>query len=288
MKEMNISDELFSRFLEGKTDELEEARLLQAMEAEDLSLEDLAAIGVAAQLADNPPRKKPDMAKAEEQIRDTLNRDIQKSSDLFVQKRKARMRVVWAMAASLAIVLAVALFVLFRPDSTEQKFVQNNTDSSAVTTTQPKTDKNLAQSNTSLKNSSETPKYTEGGDKDMTAPEVNYNSQVLEKQYAHTQTANLLKVLKPGKNDYRVLCKNLEKSLNFEWETENIQSLRLMVKNTQGKLIAETNDPSAKHFSLTYKTVYPEKQLDWHLQVTFRDGKQETRSGQVKIDYQVQ
>ena len=288
MKEMNISDEMLSKFLEGKTDEVEEARLLQAMEAEDLSLEDLAAIGEAAKLADTRPLVSPNLAKAEEQIRTALNANASTPSNIFLERRKSRMRVVWAMAASLALIIAVALFVLFRPDSTDPKFAQNNSDSTAVTTTQPKTDQNLAQSAVQQKKTGsnhQPAEETDNGTADSDG--ASYTSQTLEKQYARTQTANKLTVTKPGKSNYAVLCKNLEKTFDFEWESENVQSLQFTVKDAQGKTIVSFSDPTAKRYFLKYRDIYPNQKVSWSLTATFADGTQQTRVGQIQIDYKV-
>lgn len=288
MKETNISDDLLAKFLEGKTDELEDARLLQDMEGEDLSLEDFAAIEEAAKLADKNPLVNPDLAKAEKQIRAALNSNTQQSKIIIMNKRKSRMRLVWAMAASLALVIAVALFVLFRPDSKDQKFVKNGADSTAVISTQPKTEKNLAQSSTQQKNTTNPQEVNVEDNETVETKGVTYTSQTLEKQYARTQTTNSLTVTRPSKDNYKVLCKNLEKTLNFEWDADNVQSLHLFVKNPQGQVVAELSDKAVGQYSLKYKDIYPNRKLNWSLTATFADGTQQTRSGQIQIDYQIQ
>ncbi len=287
MKEMNISDELLSRFLEGTTDEDEETRLLQALEAEDLSLADLAAIEEAAKLADKKPLVNPDPTKAEKQICASLNSNTPQSPIIFRNKRKSRMRVVMAMAASLALVVAVALFVLFRPDSKDPKVVKNDTDSTAVISTQPKAEKNLAQSAPQQKNTTY-PQEVNAEDNETAEPkEVTHTSQTLEKQYARTQTTNSLTVTKPGKDNYRVLCKNLEKTLNFEWTATNAQTLHFVVKDSDGKTIAETKEAASNRYVLKYSDIYPEKRLNWSLTAIFKDGTQDKRGGQIQIDYQL-
>ena len=117
MKEMNISDELLSKFLEGKTDDAEDARLLQAMEAEDL-----AAIAEAAKLADTVPQQTPNLILAKKQIEDSLKDKEIVENITTIQRSKAR--VYWAVAASIAVLLAVALFFLFRPERSDQNFAQ--------------------------------------------------------------------------------------------------------------------------------------------------------------------
>lgn len=289
MKEMNISDEMLSRFLEGMTDEVEEARLLQTMETEDLSPEDLAAIGEAAKLADTPPLVRPDVAKAEERIRAALNANTSSPSNIFLEKRRLRMRVIWAMAASLALVIAVALFVLFRPDSADSKYVKNDTDSAAVMTAKPKAETNLAQSDVQQKNTNSSHQPANETDNETSDPnDATYTSQTLERQYARMQTANILTVTKPGKSNYVVLCKNLEKTFDFEWESDNVQSLHLTIKDVQGRSLVDFSDKTANHFSLKYSDIYPNQKVNWSLTAIFSDGTQQTRSGQIQIDYQVQ
>ncbi len=284
MKEMNISDEMLSRFLEGRIDAYEDMRLLQAMEEEGLSLDNIAAIGEAAKLADKQPYMKPDMENAEEHIKAALKDNA--PNNVFMDRRKSRMRVVWALAASAALVLVVSLFVLFRPDGSDQNFVQNGADSTVVTTTQPQQEKNQAQTTAPSDNVPAKPqKSSNASEETAAAEETIHITQVMDKQYAQTQTVNSLKVIKPSKDAYRVLCKNLEKTLNFEWLATNVQSLKFTITDSKGKTVAEISEKTIDHYSLKYSDVYPEKNLTWSLSVVFQDGSREARNGQIRIDY---
>ena len=287
MNEMNISDELISKFLEGKTDEVEEARLLMAMEADGMTVDDLAAIAAAAKMADSVPHKAPDLDLAKKQIADTLKRNDKKENTIPTV-RPSKKRVIWAMAASIAIVLAVALFVHFRPDGSGQNFAQDGADSTAVTATCPQQEKNLAQASESKDNPVSKSRETNSVETDedpVAQKETPYASQIIEKRYAQTATANSLSVIKPNKDNYRVNCKNLERSFNFEWSATNVQKLHFTVTNSQGKVIANILDKTTEIYSLKYIDIYPERQLKWTLTVGFEDGTSETKSGQIQIDY---
>lgn len=284
MKEMNISDELLSKFLEGMTDEVEDTRLLQVMEDDNLSDEDLVAIAEAAKLADAVPQQAPNLDLAKKQIVESLRNDDEVETVPTIKRSMTRM--IWALAASAAIVIAVALFILFRPDDPGQNFAQTGTDSTAVTTTQPQQEKNLAQTTAPSDNAPAIQQKSSNTSEETVAPEETiHTSQVMEKQYAKTQIANNLTVIKPNKDNYRILCKNLEKSFNFEWTATNVQNLHFTVSNAQGKVLAELLDKSATQYALTYSKIYPERQLNWTLKIVFEDGTSVRRHGKVNVDY---
>ena len=288
MKEMNISDELLSKFLEGKTDDAEDARLLQAMEAEDL-----AAIAEAAKLADTVPQQTPNLILAKKQIEDSLKDKEIVENITTIQRSKAR--VYWAVAASIAVLLAVALFFLFRPERSDQNFAQQeNNRIEEVSNDQENKSKTTRETSTDKTDKVRHGEITPTNDTEGTLLEPTdiqsepITSQKLEKNYAATKTANCLTVTKPGKNDYRVLCKNLEKSLQFEWSANNVQKLYFAVTDAHGKKVADANDNAISQYSLKYKEIYPEKQLSWTLSVTYEDGTKQSCSGQIQIDYQIQ
>lgn len=290
MKEMNISDEMLSKFMEGRTDEVEEARLLQAVEDDGLSAEDLAAIAEAAKLADTAPKQAPNLDMAKKQIAESL-RNEDKVKTISTPK-SPKTRVIWAIAASAAIVIAVALFFLFRPDSNDQNFAQQEDkrveEISKEKESKSKTDGEFTTDK--AENNSHREKFsTNETEDDHSEPEdvqsAPITPQKIEKNYAKTQTANSLTVTKPNKDNYRVLCKNLEKSLQFEWTATNVQNLHFTVANLQGKVLAELTDKSATHYTLPYSKIYPGRQLKWTLKVVFEDGTNESQNGQVNIDY---
>lgn len=292
MKETNISDEMLSRFLEGRTDEAEDARLLQAMEEDGMTADDLAAIAEAAKLADTVPQQTPNLILAKKQIENNL---MSENRETVPTLRRSKTRTVWAIAASVAVLLAVALFLLFRPDSSDQNFAQQE-GNRIEEVAKEKEDKSQTNGKTAT---DKTEKVRHGEKSPMNDTEDDHSeptelqpapitSQKLEKNYAATKTANTLTVTKPIKENYRVLCKNLEKSLQFEWSATNVQKLHFTVTNAQGKVLGELTDKTAMHMALPYSKIYPEQQLRWTLKVLFEDGTNETKSGQIEIDYNLQ
>ena len=288
MKETNISDEMLFRFLEGKMDETEEVRLLRALEMDGLTADDLVAIAEAAKLTDTTSHQAPNLDLAKEQIAESLGNDDK--VEIVTTLKRSKTHMIWAIAASAAIVIAVALFFHFRPDSNDQNFAQQE-------------DKRVEEVSKEIANNPNTTDETDKGrhgEKSSTKSAENIQSepedlqttpitpQKVDKNYATTKTANSLTVTKPNKDNYQVLCKNLEKSLIFEWNATNVQRLNLTVTNAQGKKVADVADKNLSQYSLKYKDAYPEKQLNWTLKVVFEDGTSESRSGQIQIDYQIQ
>lgn len=290
MSKIYISDELLSKFMEGKTNEEENSLIFQSMNEDVALLEEMSAIGEAARLVDTQPVENPNLKKAEEQINAVLGDETNtKEVTVIPNLLKSRLRIVWAAAASVALVVAVALFILLKPVSHEQHFAKNNEDSTVVVTPEQTTESMMAQTTNKQKVavSEEQPVENNVDIEVAPAQEKVYSAQKLEKQYASTQIAHDLTVVRPNKSNYSVLCKNLEKTLYFEWETDNVQSLHLTVKNAQGQTVAEQSDKTAKQYLLKYKDVYPNQKLYWSLTVKFADGTQQVRSGQIQIDYRL-
>ena len=186
--------------------------------------------------------------------------------------------------------IVVALFFLFRPDRNENNFARQEkqrVETEAKTQSQsPETTVKTEQTDRTRKNDMPSKKDTEGVQPKSTgSPQETYTAQKLEKDYAATGEANRLTVTKPGKDNYRVLCKNLEKTLNFEWTATNVQTLHFTVKDSKGNTVAETKDVAATHYALKYGDLYPDQKLTWSLVVVFKDGTQGKRGGQVNIDY---
>lgn len=289
MKDSNISDDLLSRFLEGKMTEAEEAEMMRQLDMSDSLPEELASIAEAARLTDAPPLVKPDLEKAKAQISEDLReKEYSIPTIAPANTKSSRKRIYWAVAASLALLVAAALFFLLRPEADDQHFAQNGTDSTATEQIQPADNSSLAQSNPS-KNSSAVEQKNESDSQSSSAENPQYyNSKVEERHYATEQSANTLTVTKPNKSPYRVLCKNLDKTLDFEWTASNVKSFQLTFKDAQGKVLVNFSDKAANHSALKYKDIYPERIVNWNLTVTFTDGTQTTRNGQIQIDYRTQ
>ena len=289
MKDSNISDDLLSRFLEGKMTEAEEAEMLRQLDMSNAFPEELAAIAEAAKRTDTQPLVKPDFEKAKAQISEELRKKEQSIPTIAAANtRPSHKRIYWAVAASLALLVAAVLFFLLRPEADNQHFAQNATDSTATERTQPADNSSLAQSKPSQTNSADEQINVHDPQSSSAETPQYYNTQVKERHYATEQSANTLTVTKPNKSPYRVLCKNLDKTLDFEWAASNVKSLQLTVRDGQGKVLDDFTDKTTNHFTLKYQDLYPERIVNWNLTVTFTDGTQATRNGQIQIDYRIQ
>ena len=291
MKETDISDELWLKFLEGRTSEEETERITRLLAEDDELLAEFMAVREAAQLEDKEPCQSPDFDLAKKQISQTLDTQNSEAEKVVTLPRHSNVRKYLAMAAAAALLVGVALFLLFRPDHHDNNLAQQEkqrveTETKAQSQS-PETTVKTEPTDKSRKNDIPSKKDTEGVKEESTgSSQETYTAQKLEKNYATTLEANHLTMAKPGKDNYRVLCKNLEKTLNFEWVAENVQTLHFVVTDSKGKNVAGVSDKTVNQYALKYKDVYPEKQLRWTLSVVFEDGTQETRTGRISIDYE--
>lgn len=297
MKELNISEELFSRFLDGRTSEDENEQILQLLAENPELMDEFTAIAKASQLVDHEPLRKPNLEVAARSVRTVLSESQADNPNVTTKRRRGIRIFTMAAAAVAAILLASTIYLLLRPTNPQNTLVQDNKSETDSTLIQPKVEQTyIAQNETSesviseatsstVENETSTAK-TNTTETPSSIPSNEYHSvQVEERHYAATQETNNLNVVKPNKSNYLVLCKNLDKSFVFEWTATNVQSLCLTIKNSQGKTIAETTDINALRYELLYRFVYPEKQLSWSLIVNYKDNTKEQRNGQIQIDY---
>ena len=290
MSEKNISEELWMRFLDGNVSEEENERLMRLISEDDALKEEYLSVNESLKRINSKPLVKPNLEMAQKQIGEALKAGDAQKENVVMLPRSSNIRKYVAMAAAAALLIGAALFFIFRPDRNDNNLAhqeKQRVEAEAKTQNQsPETTTEPAQTNRTRKNDMPSKSDTEGVQPESTAAqEEMYSSQKLEKHYAATQTANSLTVTKPSKDNYRVLCKNLEKTLNFEWTAANVQSLHFVVKDSKGKTVAETKEFTENHYSLKYSDIYPEQKLTWSLVVVFKDGSQEKRNGQIQIDY---
>ena len=285
MKKTDISEELWFRYLDGKTNEEETGQITRLLVEDDALLEEYLSVREAALRTDVEPCLRPDIDLARKQINQTLGTKNSEEENIVMLPRRSNARKYFAVAAVLIVLVGVALFFLFRPDRSENNLAQqaqNNVESvEKVQSQNPEITEETCRNENLSKNDPEgvQPEPTE-------SQSATYIAQKIEKNYTTVQEANSLTVTKPNKDIYRVLCKNLEKTLNFEWSATNVKTLHFTVTDSKGNNVAGVSDKTVDQYALKYKDVYPEKQMKWTLSVVFEDGTQETRSGRICIDYE--
>lgn len=299
MKELNISEELFSRFLDGRTSEEENEQILQLLAENPELMDEFTAIANASQLADHEPLRKPNLEVAAQSIRSVLPESQADNPNVSTNRRRSIRIFTMAAAAVAAILLASTIYLLLRPTNPQNTLVQDNKSGNDSTPIQPQMEQTyIAQNETSESIISEATSSTVENETSMattnttetpssTTSNEYYSTQVEERHYASTQETNSLSVIKPGKSNYLVLCKNLDKTFVFEWNASNVQKLHFTVKDASNKVIAEITDTDSKRYELSYRKIYPEKQLTWKLAVTYKDGSKDEQSGQINIDYNI-
>lgn len=303
MKELNISDELLARYLDGQTSDEENSNILNQLAEDAESLDEFAAIAEAAKMADQEPLRKPDLAEAAKNISAALPVS-QGLHDDIPKKRKTRFRLfIAAAAAVVTILIASTVYLVLRPAMNEDFLANQNTSTidtlqSTARQSEPMVAVNKMTSSTEtttdntrtqeMVKSEEAPSAQTNDSPSSPASNEYHTTQAIEKQYASKEEANSLTMKKPTKSSYAILCKNLDKSFVFEWTASNVQSLSFMIKDSQGKTIATITDPNISHYELQYRSLYPEEKVNWSLSVTYQDKSKEERNGQIQIDYKIQ
>ena len=291
MSEKNISEELWMRFLERNVSEEENDLLMRLIAEDDELLQEYLAVNESLKRIDSEPLTSPDLDFAQKRIGETLGASSDEEDKMVLLPRRSNVRKYLALAAVAALLVGVALFLLLRSNHNENNFAQqedNRIETKAeIQSTSPETTVQTEQTDKTGNNNDNLPKNnTEGIQQESTdSQQETFATQEIKKNYATTQEANTLTVIKPNKDNYCVLCKNLEKTLNFEWSVTNVETLHFVVKDSKGKTVAETQDVTANQYFLKYSNIYPEKRLVWVLTVVFKDGLQEKRSGEIHIDY---
>lgn len=299
MKELNISEKLFSRFLDGRTSEEENEQILQLLAENPELMDEFTAIAKASQLVDHEPLRKPNLEVAAQSIRSVLPESQADKPNVSTNRRRSIRIFTMAAAAVAAILLASTIYLLLRPTNPQNTLVQDNKSETDSTLIQPKVEQTyIAQNETSESVISEATSSTvENETSTSAAPPTETPSstlsneylsvQVEERHYASTQETNSLSVTKPNKSNYLVLCKNLDNAFVFEWNASNVQKLHFTVKDVSNKVIAEVTNNDTKRYELSYRKIYPEKQLTWKISVIYKDGSKDEQSGQINIDYNI-
>ena len=101
MKELNISEELFSRFLDGRTSEEENEQILQLLAENPELMDEFTAIAKASQLVDHEPLRKPNLEVAAQSIRSVLP-ESQADNPNVTTKRRRSIRIFTMAAAAVA------------------------------------------------------------------------------------------------------------------------------------------------------------------------------------------
>jgi len=280
-KTLDISDHLLAKFLDGKTDTFETERVLEYLNKEKEHLEDFMNIRSAIQIDTDPPIE----IDLSERL-DFVKQQIE-SSNSGKKTIKKRFYLISSIAAA-AMVIGVISLIFFIDTNKDTYFAENQ--------------KNY-KDNTPIHqdNVSEQVISTNLNDKELVSNEMqNKNRPVIIpteieqeeeteipiqiQQYntaAKIIEGNLFEVVKPAKTPYIILCKNLNKTFDFQWKT-NAEKIEVVLKDKTGKILL-AQDISQTGLQLKYEEYFKYLEIYWELKATFQDGTTEERFGILQL-----
>lgn len=278
MKTPIVSDELLAKFLDNKTSEEETEIVLKYINENIEHLDEFLTIRKASMLVDH----KPCNVIENNPISDNNNYN---SKQLILNKKKLSLWI--SVAASVLFIITISIFfVLKKPISESTEMAHNSKQDSTKNEkeqVQPidsqKDNKNNSIDEAEQKSIEHQNSSNKGNDE--------VPVQIKNQNYANQQSVeNKLLMIKPGKSPYSILCKNIEKQLNFEWEISNAKEIKITLLNSTRKEIVSHSDPNMKYYLIPLKNLNNEKTIIWELKVVFEDNTTQIKSGVIHITYQ--
>ena len=111
--------------------------------------------------------------------------------------------------------------------------------------------------------------------------ETEIQVQVQHKNTAEKSEENLFEMKKPAKTPYVVLCKNLDRTFDFQWNT-NAGKTEIILKDKNGKTILN-QEVTQNVFHIKYADYIKYEDIQWELKAIFEDGKTEVRRGVLQL-----
>lgn len=280
-----INDELLSKFLDGKTTEEENQKISAYCDAHGETIEELLMMRQAASMADKNSDFVIDEVKALHFVEQTLQ--------THSRKKRVTLAVWISVAAAMAILIVVGTFLFFSNENStlighetqpHQTVAEDSTDKSNATLT----DTSLMQTHRTdrVEPLQEEPQLSENkSSEESRAP---LSVEVSEKSTAATQSVeNAFSMVKPSKTPYRIICKNLDKSFVFQWETVNAKKIEFILMNDQHKVIVEKKELNLNSFSLMFRDVAVYSVLYWKVKIVFEDNTTTQKTGRIDIQYEL-
>lgn len=235
--------------------------------------EDILRSLVADRLTDSEPLEKPNLFVAQSQVKATIKGTS--------NKKKLWM---YMAAASVALIVGVSVFFALNNVNNGENLAQNSNESDVSQENDvigqdtvlyiDKTNKRNTIDNV------ESESKTETTDKQLQASNI-------ERKYANSEIMGYCEMITPNKENYNILCKNLDKVFTFKWKSENVKSQVFTIRDSHGNVIVETSNATLCSYEMPYRKVYPEKKLTWSVAVVCDDGSKIMRNGTINITYEL-
>jgi hypothetical protein len=292
-KHRSISDQLLAKFLDGKTNAFETAQVLNYLNENKENLEDFKNIRSATRMGPEYPLEI-DLVKCS----DFVKQHIESSS--FVKKTNRR-KFYLLFSLSLAAMITGMIFIFFfkSPDkdnltiiANEQNFQKDSLlflvhhlapyeqiidslrEQISSINQNDFYDKLVDNKSTNKKEFIEI--YEEK------KPEI--KTQIQYKNTASQSEANIFEMIKPVKPSnvpYVILCKNLEKTFNFKWNT-NAEKTEIVLKDKHGNILL-TNDIAQDGFSFKCADYIKYGKIYWEIKATFTDEETDVKRGILQL-----
>jgi hypothetical protein len=276
-KHLHISDHLLAKFLDGKTDAAETEQVLAYLNENNENLEDFMNIRSAIQIEDEYPARI-DLS----ECLNVVNKHIASSNK---KNPRNRFYLIASLVAA-AIMVGVVCLIFFNsvnkdynPVAHQENYKDNKHISqdeiAEETFSSNVNNKELANNETQESKSNTTSKSI---DKEE---ETEIQAQTKHRNTAEKSEKNLFEMLKPAKTPYVVLCKNLERAFDFQWNT-NAETIEVVLKDKNGKTILN-QEVTQNVFHIKYADYIKYEDIHWELKATFENGEIEVKRGILKL-----
>ena len=274
-KHINISDQLLAKFLDGKTNAFETERVLSYLNENKENLNDFLNIRSATQIDAECP--------IEIDFDERLNVVKQHIKTSTATKKTQRKRIYLMSVLSLAAMITgvVCVFTFgnleketpFTPTFVNQQDIQPDSINKQISP--------INQNDYQDEIADNEPKSRpEPIEKQTPAPENKEVEHIVKTEYKNTATqseANFFEVIRPPKTPYRILCKNLDKTFDFQWNT-NAEKIEATLKDKNGNTLL-IKDVTQGELIFKYADYIKYQEIFWAFKATFSDGTTEEKQG---------
>ena len=274
---IDISEHLLTKFLDGKTDAPETEQVLAYLNENNENLEDFMNIRSAI-LMDTECPIEIDLIECLNVVKQHTN-SYQANKNTF----QKRFYIITSFAAAAMVAGIVFLITFYFSNNDKQLTAQDEIIKDEV-------------QNVYIDSINELPypEYRISDNKDLASNEPRKNKetevieeeletqvQIQERNTAAKIVGNQFEMVKPSKTPYIVAIKNLNKTFNFQWNT-NAEKVEVVLKDKDGKILL-AKEISQSGLQLKYEDYYKYLELYWELKATFQDGTVEEKQGILQL-----
>jgi len=246
-QKQRISDELLAKYLDGQTTPEETESVLSFLAENDENVDDLAHICAAI--------------------------EVQKNADKMAlfNKRTTRRRLLWTLssAAAVALVVVVTLLVFF--PKKEGNMVAVQTDTTKVATP--------SQISEEVDNQIDNVEEPSSASSDITTP--NWQGEKLKNYADATAKTGFCNMIVPSQKSYTISSNRTY--FDFSWSTDAVTKV-LILKDENGKILFYEKIEDDDYVKFKTADYQKYNRIFWQLEVTYSNGKSETKSGEIQFE----